>query len=112
MSSHAPGKPLVTVSVFLFGKPAWETEGLEGSFVDLELLNAIASCGRELDKRLTIAAELGKRLIASGWEGYGLVYDIEFFKATTLRKAEEELKVLGIAPEDVSMREEVEDPKG
>jgi len=39
-------KPLVTVSVFLFGKPAWEIDGLEGSPVDLELLSAIASCGQ------------------------------------------------------------------
>jgi hypothetical protein len=111
MSDASPGKSLVTVSLFLFGKPAWEIEGLEGSPVDLELLSAIASCGRELNMRLTRAAELGKMLMASGWEGYGLLYDVEFYKVATLREAEEELKALGIGPEDVSIREEVEDPE-
>jgi len=104
-------KPLVTVSVFLFGKPAWEIEGLEGSPVDLELLGAIASCGQELSRRLARAAELGKKLVVKGWEGYGLLYDVEFYKSVTLKDAEEELKGLGIEPDEVSIREE-EDSKG
>ena len=109
MSQPTPGKPLVTVSIFLFGKPAWEIENLEGSPVDIQLLSAIASCGQELGSRLTRAAELGRKLVASGWEGYGLLYDIEFYKAVTLRDAEEELKSLGIEPDEVSIREEADD---
>ncbi len=106
----SPGNPLVTVSVFLFGKPAWEIEGLEGSPVDLELLSAIASCGQTLSRRLTRAAEVGKKLVTSGWDGYGLLYEVEFYKGVTLREAEEELKSLGIEPDEVSIREEIEDP--
>lgn len=106
MSEPSGDKPLVTVSVFLFGKPAWEIDGLEGSPVSFELLSAIASCGQELNRRLTRAAELGKKLVVKGWEGYGLLYDIEFYKEVTLKDAEEELKGLGIEPDEVSIREE------
>jgi hypothetical protein len=109
MSEPSGDKPLVTVSIFLFGKPAWEIEGLEGSPVDLQLLSAIASCGQELNRRLTRAAELGRKLVVKGWEGYGLLYDVEFYKAVTLIDAEEELKGLGIEPDEVSIREEAGD---
>jgi hypothetical protein len=109
MSDHDRGKPLVTVSIFLFGKPAWEVDGLEGSPVDLQLLRAIASCGPELNRRLTRVAELGKKLVERGWEGYGLLYEIEFYKEVTLSDAEEELRALGIEPDEVSVREEEED---
>jgi hypothetical protein len=107
--SKPSSKPLVTVSVFLFGKPAWEIDGLEGSPVDLGLLSAIAMCGEELNRRLSRAAEVGKRLVANGWEGYGLLYDVEFYKTITLREAEDELRGMRVEPSEVSMREEVED---
>jgi hypothetical protein len=112
MSEPSGDEPLVTVSVFLFGKPAWEIDGLEGSPVDPQLLSAIASCGQELSRRLARAAELGKKLLMKGWEGYGLLYEVEFFKAVTLKDAEEELKALGIEPDEVSIREETEDSEG
>jgi len=112
MSEPGRDKPLVTVSVFLFGKPAWEIEGMEGSPVDLELLSAIASCGQELNRRLTRAAELGRKLVVRGWEGYGLLYDLEFYKTLSLKEAEEEMKALGIEPDEVSIREEKEDSEG
>jgi hypothetical protein len=112
MNEPSGDKPLVVVSVFLFGKPAWEIEGLEGCPVDLELLSAIAFCGQELSRRLTRAAELGKRLVGKGWEGQGLLYDIEFHKAVTLKGAEDELKALGIEPDEVSIREETDESGG
>jgi hypothetical protein len=109
MSEPNGDKPLVTVSVFLFGKPAWEIDGLEGSPVNLVLLTAIASCGQGLSRRLTRAAEIGKKLVVKGWEGYGLLYEVEFYKAVTLKDAEEELKALGIEPDEVSITEDTED---
>ena len=105
MSEPSRGEPLVTVSLFLFGKPAWEIEGLEGSPVDLELLAAIAARGAELAGRLSRAAEVGRRLVASGWEGYGLTYEVEFYKELSLREAEEELKSMGVEPDEVAIRE-------
>jgi hypothetical protein len=109
MSEPSRGKSVVTVSVFLFGKPAWEIDRLEGSPVDLELLSEVASCGQELSRRLVRAAELGTKLVERGWEGVGLLYDIDFYKEVSLRDAEEELKALGIEPDEVSIREEFED---
>ena len=111
MSQPSPGKPLVTVSLFLFGKPAWEIDGLEGSPVDLELLRAIAACGEELNRRLSRAAEVGKRLVANGWEGYGLLYEVEFYKTVTLKEAEDELRGMRVEPDEVSLREEFEEPE-
>lgn len=112
MSRPGREEPLVTISVFLFGKPAWEIDRLEGSEVDPELLSAIASCGQELGKRLARAAEIGKRLLERRWAGTGGLYDIDFYKAISLQDAEEELKSLGIEPDEVSIREESEDSKG
>ena len=109
MSESPGGTPLVSVSVFLFGKPAWEIERLEGSAIDLELLDEVAACGRELSMRLARAAELGKKLVERGWEGVGLLYDMDFYKSVSLREAEEEMKALGIEPDEVSIREEFED---
>jgi hypothetical protein len=110
MSEPDQGKPLVIVSVFLFGKPAWEIELLEGSPVDLELLSEVASCGQEISVRLNRIAELGRKLLDRGWEGVGLLYDIDFYKATSLKDAEEELDSLGIDPGELSVREDVDDP--
>jgi hypothetical protein len=112
MSEPSQEKSLVIVSVFLFGKPAWEIDRLEGSPVDLELLGKVASCGHELSRRLARAAEVGKRLLDGGWKGNGLVYDIEFYKAVSMRDAEDELKALGIEPGEVSVREELEEREG
>lgn len=36
--------------------------------------------------------------MASGWEGYGLLYDVEFYKGVSLRDAEEELKARASSP--------------
>jgi len=109
MATPSPGKPLVGVSVFLFGKPAWEIERLEGAEVTPELLDQVAKCGQELDVRLARAAELGKKLLGRGWEGIGLLYEIDFYKAVTLKECEKELNALGIEAGEVSIREEVEE---
>lgn len=111
MSESEPGEPVVVVSVFLFGKPAWEIDELEGLPVDFELLDDVAACGQELNWRLARAAELGKKLIRGGWEGVGLLYEMEFYKVTSLEDAERELRAYGIGPDEVSMREEFDDPE-
>ena len=112
MAGRDSTKPLVAVSVFLFGKPAWEIDKLEGSEVTPELLDEIASCGKELERRLSRAAEVGRKLLNGGWEGLGLVYEVDFYKAVSLEDSERELNALGIEPGEVSIREEVEDSEG
>jgi len=109
MSEPSPGRPLVTISVFLFGKPAWEIDRLEGTPVDFQLLDEIASCGQALNRRLARAAEIGRKLVERGWEGVGLLYDVDFYKEISLKDAEEELKSLGIEPDEVSIREETDE---
>jgi hypothetical protein len=104
------GRPLTTISVFLFGKPAWEIEGLEGSPVDLQLLASVADCGQDLSRRLTRASEIGRKLVSSGWEGFGLLYDMEFYKEVGLKEAEDEMKGMGIEPDEVAIREERDEP--
>ncbi len=101
-----PEGPLVTVSVFLFGKPAWEIENLEGANVDAELLDEVSACGEELFRRLTRASQIGRKLLDGGWEGCGLLYDIDFYKRMPLRDAQRELQEMGIGRDEVSMREE------
>jgi hypothetical protein len=102
-------RPLVVISVFLFGKPAWEIERLEGSDVDHELLDQVASCGQELGKRLARVSEVGKKLLEKGWAGSGGLYDIDFHKAISLKDAEAELRAMGIQSDEVTVREETED---
>jgi hypothetical protein len=41
-----------------------------------------------------------------------VLYEVEFYKAVTLKDAEEELKALGIEPDEVSIREEADDSEG
>jgi hypothetical protein len=103
MSAPEP-KPLVTISVFLFGKPAWEISTLEGADVDVNLLDAVSACGEELFRRLTRASQIGRKLLAGGWEGYGLIYDIDFYKETSLEDAEKELREMGIRHDEISIR--------
>ena len=102
-------QPLVVISVFLFGKPAWEIERLEGSDVDYEMLDQVASCGQELARRLARVAQVGKKLLDKGWDGSGGLYDIDFHKSVSLKDALEELRVLGIESDEVTIREETED---
>jgi hypothetical protein len=98
------------LSLWLFGKPAWEIERLEGSEVDVRLLDEIARHGEEMSKWLKHVSEIGRKLLNAGWEGCGLLYDLDFFKDTSLEEAKAELKRLGIDETDVSlMEEEIED---
>ena len=109
MSAAEPERPLVTVSVFLFGKPAWEIDSLEGADVDVKLLDEVSACGEELFRRLTRAAQIGKKLLDNGWEGCGLLYDMDFYKEISLKEAEQELQATGIGLDEVSIREDVSD---
>ena len=103
---------MVTISLFLFGKPAWEIHQLEGSEVDRAILEEVAACGKELDRRLSRASEVGTKLLGAGWQGVGLLYDIDFHKAVTLEEAEGQLKALGIEPGEVSVIEDDDDSEG
>jgi hypothetical protein len=77
------------VSIFLFGKPAWEIEGLEGGELDEALIEEIRAKGKELSQSLEEAADALTRLKAIGWEGTGTLYDIRLFKDISLWRGPE-----------------------
>ena len=86
----------VELTIFLFGKPAWEIEGLEGEQVTKELVERIRSLADELRDRLRWAADVIEKLLDNGWEAYGTLYCIELYKDVSLREAREELRRLGL----------------
>ena len=96
----------VGVSVFLFGKPAWEIEDLEGGDLTPELIDQIRNTGAEIKSSLDQTADVLTKLLRSGWSGSGGLYDVNLYKGITLKEAQEELTKLGINPELVNLMEE------
>jgi hypothetical protein len=88
----------VEVSIFLFGKPAWEIDGLEGGDLDDALIEQIRAKGKELNESLDHAADLLTKLRRKGWEGSGTLYDVSLFKDVSLGVARKELSELGLDP--------------
>jgi hypothetical protein len=93
------------VSLYLFGKPAWELE-LEGQDVDLQMASALRVLGDQLRERLYSTSDALAKLVGSGWAGSDELYDIVLYKDITVDEAEKELRGLGIDPESVSVNEE------
>ena len=93
------------ISIFLFGKPAWEMN-LEGADVDYEMVEEIDKLSTELSVRLRDTSRLVKKLLDNGWTGGGGLYDLSLYKEQTLEETESELVRLGINPSDVDLEEE------
>jgi hypothetical protein len=95
----------VIVSVWLFGKPAWELG--EGDGVTPEELRELAG---ELGDRLRATADIVEELARAGWQSHVGLYDLEFthpemdFKASV----EAQFRALGIDLRRLSIAE-VED---
>jgi hypothetical protein len=90
------------ISIWLFGKPSFEMN-IEGGSATPKMLREKAV---ELKKRLERAAEIFEELDRNGWElaeCYGSVYDLSFAKNINEIQAKEELKMLGINPEEVNI---------
>ncbi|RLE49301.1 MAG: hypothetical protein DRJ31_05495 [Candidatus Methanomethylicota archaeon] len=102
----------VKISVFLFGKPAWELEDLEGNELPASYSQKLRELGKELDKRLQRIADIYDKLVANGWKPYGTLYDIDFFKEDIkdANQAREELAKLNISLEEVIIVECEEKP--
>ncbi len=95
----------VTGSLYLFGKPSWEIEGLENGDLTPELIARIAAAGDEIKERLNVSAKVLTKLRALGWNGEGTLYDFNIWKETTREQAIIELSAIGIDPESVSLTE-------
>ena len=88
----------VEVNTFLFGKPAWEIDGLEGAELSAALVEEIRKKGAELNKNLGESAEALTRLMKKGWTGTGTLYDVSLFKDVSLGEAHRELVGMGLDP--------------
>ena len=90
----------VEADLFLFGKPAWELDMEEASAEE------IRKKGDEIKERLYRIAEIMEKLEQAGWERYSAsLYSISFYKEINEEEAKEELRRLGIDPEEVSLME-------
>ena len=90
----------VEVDLFLFGKPEWEMNMEEVS------ASEIREKGEELRERLNRIAEIMEKLENAGWERAGAsLYSISFYKDIAVEDAKEELRQLGIDPEEVGLME-------
>jgi len=90
----------VEVDLFLFGKPEWEMNMEEVSAEE------IREKGEELKERLNRIAEIMEKLENAGWERAGAsLYSISFYKDIAIEDAKEELRQLGIDPEEVGLME-------
>ena len=88
----------VEVSIFLFGKPAWEIDGFENGELTEVMIQQIREKGKELSKGLDGAANTLTQLMKKGWEGTGTLYDVSLFKDIALGEARRELAEMGLDP--------------
>ncbi|HXG12958.1 MAG TPA: hypothetical protein VNK04_24585 [Gemmataceae bacterium] len=93
---------MVTISLFLFGKPGQELN--EGGEVTPDELRAL---GKDLRARLEETADLLEKLTAAGWEAQMGLYDVMLSHPylRTASEAEAKLLDLGIDPEKVCLDE-------
>lgn len=89
----------VEISIFLFGKPAWEIDGFEGGELNQALIEQIRKKGKELNQNLDETADTLARLLNNGWQGTGTLYDVSLFKDSPLGEARRELAKMGLDPE-------------
>jgi hypothetical protein len=87
----------VTISLWLFGKPAHELNA-EGEAVEPDQIRALAE---ELHGRLSAVAGALEKLTAAGWEGSVALYDIHLSHRYINTEADARAKVedLGLDPE-------------
>jgi hypothetical protein len=106
LSDIGPDERESSLSIWLFGKPAWELEGLEGGELDSKFFEEIAALGKELRERLEWVSRIAKVLLDHGWDPSGGLYDITFYKSISEELARKELQELGLDPEEMNLEEE------
>lgn len=97
------------IDLFLFGKPAWELEGLEGGELDASFANKLEELGEALNARLKFCARVLRELLARGWIATGALYNIFFYKEATWEEVEADAKEVGLDPDMIREVEEWEE---
>jgi hypothetical protein len=62
--------------------------------------------GRETSGTSEWRAKVARELLDHGWDEYGALYDINFYKQIPLEQAKKELKEMGLDPNDFGLEEE------
>ena len=70
-------------------------KNLEGE-IDMSIVDELKSTAKWHYEDLNKIADNVKVLLENGWEGYGGLYDIHFYKDISKEDAEKELKELGL----------------
>jgi hypothetical protein len=68
MSKVGEVRKVSNMTLFLFGKPAWEMN-LENEEVDEEMVQALENLGNELEARLHYLSGLTRKFLKNGWTG-------------------------------------------
>lgn len=100
------------IDLYLFGKPAWELEGLEGEDLNVGFADKLEALGEELNARLRFAARALRELLARGWTATGTLYSIILYKEATWEEVEADAKEIGIDLESIREVEEEEEIEG
>ncbi len=90
------GDRMISISIHLYGKPPWDMDIENTTYVDPEM---VRRQGDYLKEHLHTAADAAQKLQETGWEladCVGAVYDLYFSKDVSKRAAKKELKALGI----------------
>lgn len=90
---------MIEIWIHLFGKPEWEMDLEKAKAKDFEEL------GKKLFDRLKWVSQIILKLEANNWERSAGLYDIHYYKETTLKKAKSELKKNGICEKEVNIEE-------
>ena len=98
----------VEIGIFLFGKPAWEIDELEGNRLDEGFANKLRELADNLRSRLLTVARAHELLVRNGWRAEGGLYDLMYYKDISEEDARKELENLGIL-DVVDYIEEIEE---
>lgn len=104
---QAPGEvKTYELQMILFGKPAWEIEGLDGNVLDADFAKNLEALGEDLYIRLKTYAKVMRKLLERGWTAIGGQYDITLRKRGTWEEVVQDVIKAGVDPEALSEVEE------
>lgn len=90
---------MVSVDIWLFGKPEWEID------LDKATPRDIKDLGENLKDRLCKISEIVEKLENNGWSRGAGLYDLFLYKGINKEIAIQELEKLGIKENDVRIEE-------
>lgn len=93
---------MVEISIWLFGKPAWEMD-IEGQEITSGVM--FEEKAKELYDRLVEVSVVVEKLLTKEWSISGALYDLYARKDISEEEAKKELKSLDLNPDDFTFME-------